>query len=111
MKDIINFKDFSKLDVRVGKVVEASVPEWSEKLIKLKVDLGEEIGEKTIMAGIKSWYKPEDLEGNKYLFLANLEEKKMGEGVSQGMMLAIDLDDRCKLIPVDQDLPVGAKVS
>jgi len=56
--DKVNFADFQKLDIRIGTVVSAEVPEWSHWVMKLTVDLGEEIGERTIFAGIMHFYKP-----------------------------------------------------
>ncbi|HQM16069.1 MAG TPA: hypothetical protein PLM16_02585, partial [Candidatus Woesebacteria bacterium] len=52
----ITYADFAKLDLRVGLVKEASLPDWSEKLIELKVDFGEELGERKILAGLRKWY-------------------------------------------------------
>jgi len=60
IKPSINYPDFEKLDLRVGKVVAASNPDWSEKLLEFKVDFGEEIGEKTILSGIKNDYPLEE---------------------------------------------------
>lgn len=88
----IKYNDFKKLDIRIGEVVEAVVPEWSHWVMKLKVDLGEEIGQRTIFAGIMHYYKPEELIGKQFPFLVNIEPRKIGpEGdMSQGMMLAAD---------------------
>jgi methionyl-tRNA synthetase len=94
MKPVIEYGDFEKLDIRIGKVVEATAPEWSKKLLELTVDFGEEIGQKTILSGIKEWYPAEDFVGNSYMFVINLAERKMGEGVSQGMMIMADGDDQ-----------------
>ncbi len=110
MKDIVEFADFAKLDLRIGKVIKAEVPEWSEKLIQLTVDLGEEIGERTIFAGIKQWYEPTDLEGNLYVFAVNLAEKKMGEGVSQGMLLAADGTDRPVPLTIGEPVEPGTVI-
>lgn len=93
MKPTIEYSDFEKLDIRVGKIVEAAAPEWSKKLLQFTVDFGTEIGTKTIFSGIKEWYKPEDFVGNSYMFIVNMAERKMGEGVSQGMMIMADGDD------------------
>jgi len=89
MPDKINFSDFQKLDIRVGTVVQAVVPEWSHWVMKLKVDLGPEIGEKIIFAGIMKFYKPEQLVKKQFPFVVNLEPKKMGPmgDFSQGMMI------------------------
>ena len=54
----IEYADFAKLEIRIGKVVEATVPEWSEKLLQLTVDFGADVGTRTIFSGIKAWYSP-----------------------------------------------------
>lgn len=108
MKPTIEYTDFEKLDIRVGKILSATVPEWSEKLIEYKVDFGPEIGEKTILSGIKAWYTPEDLIGKKFTFIVNLAERKMGESVSQGMMLmVVPENEKPILIEVSADAQEG----
>ncbi len=87
------------------------VPEWSEKLIQETADFGPEIGTRTIFSGIQKWYKPEDLIGKKYVFVVNLAERRMGDGVSQGMMImAVDVNDVTTLIPVDDSIAEGTEV-
>src|SRR3990172_1392627 len=88
--DTISFTDFRKLDIRIGTVVKAEVPEWSHWVIKLVVDFGEEIGKRTIFAGMMKFYKPEDFVDKQFPFVVNIEPKKIGpEGdFSEGMMLA-----------------------
>ena len=95
MPDKINFSDFQKLDIRIGTVIEAVVPEWSHWVMRLKVDLGPEIGERIIFAGIMKFYKPEQLVKKQFPFVINLEPKKIGpkeadgtQNFSEGMMLA-----------------------
>ncbi|HEX7018309.1 MAG TPA: methionine--tRNA ligase [Patescibacteria group bacterium] len=110
MKDTIHYPDFDKLDLRVGVIIEAEAPEWSEKLLEFKVDFGPEIGERTILSGIKQWYQPSELLGKKYTFVVNLAERKMGPGVSQGMMMMADAADRPTLLPVPDDVPPGTIV-
>lgn len=90
MKSTIEYADFEKLDIRVGLITAAEAPEWSPKLLQFTVDFGAEIGIKTILSGIKKWYSPETFVGKKYPFIINLAERKMGQGVSQGMMLMAD---------------------
>lgn len=107
IKPLISFADFLKLDFRVGKVLEAVVIEESNKLIRLLVDLGEDYGKKTILAGIKENYKPEDLQGKKFVFLANLEPKKMIGEESQGMIMAADAEGRAVIINIDDSVPTG----
>lgn len=88
MKPIINFEDYSKLEVRVGKIVEAVVPEGSKKLIQFRVDFGE--FQKTIFSGIREWYSPEELVGVKTIWVVNLAPKKTPFGDSGGMLFACD---------------------
>lgn len=110
-KPTIEYADFEKLDFRVGLIVEATAPAWSNKLLQFTVDFGEEIGRKTILSGIRKWYTPEELINKKYPFLINLAERKMGDGVSQGMMLMADpvIEGEAKptVIPLDNQIPVG----
>jgi len=90
MKATIEYADFDKLDLRVGLVTAAEVPTWSKKLMQFTVDFGPEIGTKTILSGIQAWYTPEEFIGKRFPFVVNLAERKMGEGVSQGMMIMAD---------------------
>jgi methionine--tRNA ligase beta chain len=91
--DKISFEDFQKVEIRIGTVTKAEVPEWSHWVIKLLVDFGSEIGERVIFAGMMKFFKPEDFEGKQFPFVVNIEPKKIGpEGdFSQGMILAADL--------------------
>ena len=82
----IEFDDFAKLDLRIGKIIKADHVEGSDKLLQLTVDIGDET--RTIFAGIKSAYAPEDLEGKLTLVIANLAPRKMRFGCSEGMVLA-----------------------
>lgn len=109
MKSPISYTDFDKIDIRVGTVVTASLPDWSRKLVQLTVDLGPEVGERTIFTGVKEWYTPEDFQGKQFLFLINLEPKKMGEEYSQGMILMADADTPI-LLPLSQAVENGSQV-
>jgi methionyl-tRNA synthetase len=84
--DTIEFEDFAKLDLRIAKIIKAESIEGSDKLLQLTVDIGDET--RTILAGIKSAYAPEDLEGKLTLVIANLAPRKMRFGNSEGMVLA-----------------------
>lgn len=87
--DTISFDHFSKVDIRIGTVVKAEVPEWSHWVIRLEVDLGPEIGTKKAFSGIMKFFKPEDLEGKQFPFVVNLEPKKIGpeHELSEVMMI------------------------
>lgn len=110
MKPTIVYPDFDKLDLRVGKVVTASAPAWSEKLLEFGVDLGPEIGEKVILSAIKAWYAPEEFIGKHYVFIVNLVERKMGGGVSQGMMIMADGQPRPQPFAVPEEITPGTVV-
>lgn len=88
---MINFEDFAKVELRVGTVLEAEEVEGSEKLIKQIVDFGES-GKKQILSGIKQWYKPSQLVGKQFVYVFNLEPRKMMGLDSEGMILATDTD-------------------
>ena len=90
--DTIDFNDFAKLDLRIAKIIKAEAIEGSDKLLNLKVDIGDEL--RTIFAGIKSAYAPEDLEGKLTLVIANLAPRKMRFGTSEGMVLAAGPGDK-----------------
>jgi methionyl-tRNA synthetase len=82
----ISIDDFGKLDLRVARIARAERVEGADKLLKLTLDLGD--GTRTVFAGIKSAYEPEQLEGRLTVLVANLEARKMKFGVSEGMVLA-----------------------
>ncbi len=83
----ISIDDFSKIDLRIARIVKAEDVEGAEKLLKLTLDIGEE-KPRTVFAGIKSAYKPADLEGKLTVMVANLAPRKMKFGLSEGMVLA-----------------------
>ena len=90
-KSQINFDEYAKIEVRVGKIVEASVPEGSNKLIQFRVDFGDE--QRTIFSGIKEWYDPAELVGVKTAWVTNIPAKKTPFGDSEGMLFACDTRD------------------
>jgi methionyl-tRNA synthetase len=108
---LITFDDFVKVQLRVGKVVEAFDHPKADKLLVLKVDLGAE--QRQIVAGIRGYHKPEDLVGKNVVVVANLQPRMMRGFESQGMILAASTDSRDKVIvvTVDGDIAPGSKVS
>ncbi len=84
--DTIEFPDFAKVDLRVVKIIKAEHVEGADKLLQLTLDLGGET--RSVFAGIKSAYAPEDLEGRLTVMVANLAPRKMRFGLSEGMVLA-----------------------
>jgi tRNA-binding protein len=107
--ELVGIEDFLKLDIRLAKVLSAERVEGSEKLIKLRVSLGDE--ERTLVAGIAKHYTPEALIGKSILILANLKPRKIMGIESQGMVLALSDGEGLSLIVPDRDLKEGAKVS
>ena len=95
ISDEITFDDFAKLDLRVARIVKAQHVQGADKLLQLTLDLGEPTGgvQKNVFAGIKSAYKPEDLEGKLVVMVANLAARKMRFGLSEGMVLAASGSD------------------
>jgi len=85
--ETINIDDFSKIDLRVARIVNAEHVETANKLLKLTLDIGEE-NPRTVFAGIKSAYDPEKLKGRMTVMVANLAPRKMKFGLSEGMVLA-----------------------
>lgn len=106
-KDQIIFEDFSKVDLRVGEIIEAEKIEKSKKLLKLTVDLGFE--KRTILSGISQHYTPEELLGKKVVVVANLKPVKMMGIESQGMLLAGG-DEKLEVLML-QDLKPGDVIS
>jgi len=85
--DTISIDEFSKVDLRVARIVNAEHVEGAEKLLKLTLDIGE-AQTRTVFAGIKSVYDPEKLKGRMTVMVANLAPRKMKFGLSEGMVLA-----------------------
>ncbi len=110
LKPEITIDDFSKLDIRVGKVLEAERMEKSNKLLKLKVDTG--IDQRTVLSGIALHYTPEEMVGKQVTLIANLAPRKMMGIESQGMILmAEDTDGKLRLIFPSEIVTPGSTVS
>ena len=84
--------DFARLDLRIARIINAELVEGADKLLKLTVDLGNELGNRTIFAGIRSAYEPAQLINRLTLVFANLKPRKMRFGMSEGMVLAAGSD-------------------
>ncbi len=105
---MINFDDFNKLDIRIGTILEAEAVPETNKLLKLKIDLGDE--QRELVAGIADEYKPEDIKGKQIPILINLEPKTIRGIESKGMILAIDIDGKAILLHPDRNVANGSKV-
>jgi methionyl-tRNA synthetase len=107
VKEEISYEDFDKIDIRVATVIEAAPVPKSNKLLKLKIDVGEE---RTIVAGMGKDYKPEDIVGKQIAVIVNLKPTKLMGVESHGMLLATDTDGGLTLVSFDGKATVGAKV-
>lgn len=110
MKDLVSYGDFEKLEVRAGLIVEASSPDWSEKLIRYTIDFGEEIGRRTLFSGIRAFYTPEELVGKVVPVILNMAPKKMGQEYSEGMVLMVDTKERPVMIFLSAEVQPGSMV-
>lgn len=112
MNPEVQFDTFASLDLRVGKVLAAERVEGSEKLLKLKVDVGSQdlggYGERQILAGIGKFYSPEELTGTHIIVVANLAPRKMMGLESQGMLLAAG--DTPSILRPEREVAPGTKI-
>ena len=105
----INYDEFAKVDLRVARITKAEHVDGADKLLRLTLDLGGEM--RTVFAGIKSAYAPEDLEGRLTVMVANLAPRKMRFGVSEGMVLAAGPGGQdLWLLAPDEGAPPGSRV-
>ena len=105
---MVSFRDFQKLNLRVAEIIEAERVENSDRLLKLKINLGSE--ERNIVAGIGEFYPPEELIGREIIVVADLEPRKIMGSLSQGMLLAADVEGRPVLLRPDKNVPPGSEV-
>ncbi|HEY8350029.1 MAG TPA: methionine--tRNA ligase [Clostridia bacterium] len=105
----ITIEDFAKLDLRVAKVLEAERIEGSDKLLKLKLELGSET--RQVVSGIAKHYTPESLIGKSVILVANLRPARLRGVESQGMILAASNDNGLVVATLDGEISSGSKVS
>lgn len=104
----VEFDDFLKLDIRVGKVLECEPVKKSKKLLRFLIETGNET--RQILSGIAAYYKPEDLIGKNVLFIANFPPRKMMGLESNGMILSAEYKDKLVVTTVESDIQSGAKI-
>ena len=109
MSDTITFDEFCRIKLRVGEIVAAENHPNADKLLLLRVNLGEE--ERQLVAGIKGHYEPDELVGKKIIVVANLEPATIRGVESQGMLLAAGDGEVLSLLTVDRDVPAGASIT
>lgn len=106
----ITFEEFKSIEIRIGKVLSVEKIENADKLLKLTVDFGSDIGERQIVSGIAEYYSSEDLEGKKLPFIVNLEPRKFKGVESQGMLVALNSPEKPVLLLPAEDIPEGTEV-
>ncbi|MFA5827967.1 MAG: methionine--tRNA ligase [Candidatus Shapirobacteria bacterium] len=109
--DQITYADFSKVEFRVGQIIEAVCVPKSEKLIRMRVDFGE-LGVKTVYSGIHKWYEPEELIDKKTVFVVNMVPKKIMGEESEAMIFAADDEENgmISILLLEKDMKNGVKV-
>ena len=109
VKNPVSIEEFSKLDIRVGTVLDCQRVPKADKLMQFSIADG--LDNRTILSGIAQYYKPEDLVGKQVLFIANLEPRKIRGIESQGMILsAVDVDGNLSLTTLEHELKPGSEV-
>jgi methionine--tRNA ligase beta chain len=112
---MVNFEQFKELELKIGKILEAERVEGSEKLLKLKVDLGSSAGSgqadvRQILAGVGKNYSPEEMLGREIVVVANLEPRMLMGMESRGMLLAAS-DGGPVLLKPDKEVAPGSPIS
>lgn len=110
MTDQIQYDDFAKLDIRIGRVVAAEMVPETDKLIKCTIDFGAELGERTIVSGIAQWRSPEELIGKFLPYIVNLVPRVLRGVESRGMLLAASDENGVALLKPEREVPPGTKL-
>ena len=107
-KDYVDFEDFEKLDIRVGKVIECEKVKKSEKLLRFTLQVGNET--RQILSGISKYHTPEELIGKNVVFIANFKPRKMMGLESCGMILSAEHDGNLTALTTIKDIQSGAEI-
>ena len=104
----ITYEDFTKMDLRVAKIIETEPIPGKSRIIKGTIDLGDD--KRDVIIGGAQYYQPEDLIGKIVIVVANLEPKKMAGVESNAMLLAADVDDKPFWLTVSDEVPLGSPI-
>ncbi|MFC1685845.1 hypothetical protein ACFLZZ_02360 [Nanoarchaeota archaeon] len=112
MEGIVKFDEWQKLDLRVAKVVSVEDHPKADKLVVLRIDLGVDLGERTLVAGLKKYYNKEELEGKRCIVFVNLEPATLRGVKSEGMVLAAvdEANDKVVILQPEEDIALGSKI-
>jgi tRNA-binding protein len=105
----VSYDDFAKLDIRVAKIIAAESIEGKSRIIKGRIDLGNDDLRDVIIGGAQ-YYQPEDMIGKTVIVITNLEPKKMAGVESNAMLLAADVDDKPFWLTVNENVPLGSPI-
>ena len=105
----ITFEEFSKVQLKIGKVIKSESMPGMKKVFKATIDLGTE--QREIAVGGAMHYKPEEFVGRVLVLCTNMEPKKIGNIISRGMLLAADgPEDRPVFLTITEDIPLGTSI-
>src|ERR671922_2387428 len=108
-QQLITFEEFSKVQLKIGKVIQSESMQGMKKVFKATIDLGTEQRELAVGGALN--YKPEEFVGRTVVVCTNLEPKKIGNIISRGMLLAADgPEDRPIFLTITEDVPLGASI-
>ena len=110
MTEEISFDDFKRLDMRAGVITSVERVKRTEKLYKILVDLGG-FGTRQTISSLVGYYEPNELVGKRVIFLTNLKQAKFAGEVSQGMLLAAEVDGKLALLTTDREIQSGARIT
>ncbi|UCG35484.1 MAG: hypothetical protein JSW17_01395 [Candidatus Omnitrophota bacterium] len=105
---MVSFEDFSKLDLRIGRILEVNAHPNADKLYVLKVDIGQKVIQ--LVAGIKNYYEPQGLQGKLIAVITNLEPRTVRGVESQGMLLAAQSKDTITILSPEKEVPPGSPI-
>ena len=105
----ITFEDFSKIHLKIGKIIDAENIPGMKKVLKVIVDIG--IDRRTVIVGAAIFYKPEELIGKVVVICTNMEPRKIGNIISNGMLLAADgANGKPIFLTINEEAPIGANI-
>ena len=110
MAEEVSFEDFKRVDIRVGVITSVERVKRTEKLYRILVDLGS-LGTRQTVSSLVGYYGPNELVGKRIIFLTNLKQAKFAGEVSQGMLLAAEVDGKLALLTTDHEIQSGARIT
>ena len=106
---IVTFEEFSKIHLKIGKIIQTEIIAGMEKMLKVKVDIG--IDQRDLVVGAALFYRPEELIGKKVVVCTNLKPRKIANIISNGMLLAAKrTGGKPEFLTITEDIPIGATV-